>query len=114
MGGDFKDPFYKSHLDLGSAWPSSAPPGSHYMAYEQGGVGDKLGVYMAYLDQDDAVLPMSKMHPYYCNKPRCIPEWGPYILKQSVIVQTRPLTMQTRPFPMQARPLKLQIKHTLA
>jgi hypothetical protein len=48
VGGDYADPFHKSHLDLECAWPSSAPPGSHCFAYESRWPGDKLGFYVPY------------------------------------------------------------------
>lgn len=47
-GGEFHDPFHKSHRDLESAWPSSAPPGSHCFAFEQRWLGSELGVYVPY------------------------------------------------------------------
>jgi len=47
-GGEFHDPFYKSHLDLESARPSSAPPGNHCFAFEQRWLGSDFGVYVPY------------------------------------------------------------------
>lgn len=47
-GGEFPDPYYKSHEELDSACPSSAPPGSQCIASEKRWFGDEPGVFIPY------------------------------------------------------------------